>query len=244
MDTDTTPAAPATRPTDSGVPVPAVPSWPILSAVEARVMGALIEKELTTPDYYPLTPNALVAACNQKNNRDPVLQLDEASVVNATDTLREKKLLWLVTLAGNRVAKYRHAFLDVYHVPDSSVALLAELLLRGPQTVAELRTRAERMHPYGDTATVEALLQELAAHTEGPFVVKLPREPGRREPRFAQLLCGPVAGAEAAAAAPVAAEPARAAWSVELARFAQLEQSVTELQARVLALETKLNQVM
>jgi hypothetical protein len=226
MDTDATPATPA---------------WPILSAVEARVLGALIEKELTTPDYYPLTLNALVAACNQKNNREPVLQIDEAAAGAATDTLREKKLVWLVTLAGGRVAKYRHAFLEVYHVPDASVALLAELLLRGPQTVAELRARAERMHPYADAAAVESLLHELAAHAEGPFVVKLPREPGRRESRYAQLLCGPVTvAAEAAPAVP----PARVTGIAELERFAQLEQSVADLQARVLALETKLNQVL
>ena len=225
------------------LPVSAAPSWPVLSAIEARVLGALIEKELTTPDYYPLTLNALVAACNQKNNRDPVLQLDENSVLTATDTLREKKLLWLVTLAGNRVAKYRHAFLDVYHVPDASVALLAELLLRGPQTVAELRARAERMHPYADIAAVESLLQELASHREGPFVVRLAREPGRREPRTAQLLCGPLAAPEAASLQPI--EPVRAAVAPEVAaRLTQLEQRVTDLLARVQALETKLNQVL
>lgn len=217
--------------------VPSAPSWPILSALEARVLGALIEKELTTPDYYPLTPNALVAACNQKNNRDPLMQLGESDIVYATDTLREKKLAWLVTLAGNRVAKYRHAFLDVYHVPDASVALLAELLLRGPQTVAELRTRGERMHPYADVAAVEALMQELATHKEGPFVVKLPREPGKREPRFAQLLCGPVAISECAptTTVPSAGEPSR---------LTQLEQTVADLQARVQALEAKLGQVL
>jgi len=220
---------------------PAAPAWPILSAVEARVLGALIEKELTTPDYYPLTLNALVAACNQKNNREPVLQVDEAAAVAATDTLREKKLVWLVTLAGGRVAKYRHAFLDVYHVPDASVALLAELLLRGPQTVAELRARAERMHPYADAAAVETLLHELAAHAEGPFVVKLAREPGRRESRYAQLLCGPVT---VTAEATPAVLPVRVAGSVELERFAQLEQRVEDLQARVLVLETKLTQVL
>jgi len=151
--------------------------------------------------------------------------------------------VWLVTLAGNRVAKYRHAFLDVYHVPDPAVALLAELLLRGPQTVAELRAHAERMHPYADVATVEALLQELSAHAEGPFVVRLPREPGRREPRYAQLLCGPVAAGEAAPAAS-ATRPEGPAGNVDPDRFAQLEQSVAGLQARVLALETKLNQVL
>lgn len=240
MDTEATSATVPAVP-----PVPA-PSWPTLSALEARVLGALMEKERSTPEYYPLTINSLVAACNQKNNRDPMMQLDEGTVGTATDTLRDKKLVWQITMAGSRVPKYRHSFTDVYHVPDAAVALLCELLLRGPQTVNELRTRAERMHPYADLAAVETLLRELATHAEGPFVVKLPRESGRREPRYAQLLCGPVAAAEATPAvlAVLATEPARAAWSVELARFAQLEQSVTELQARVQALETKLNQVM
>lgn len=249
MDSEATSAAVPPVPAVPSVPLvppvasPTAPGWPMLSAVEARVLGVLIEKELTTPDYYPLTLNALVAACNQKNNRDPVLQLDEGSVVNATDTLREKKLMWLVTLSGSRVAKYRHAFLDVYHVPDTSVALLAELLLRGPQTAAELRARAERMHPYADTAAVEALLQELVTHREGPFVMKLAREPGRRESRYAQLLGGPVAGAEAAPGT-TQVTPARASGGMDLERLAQLEQRVAELQERMVMLETKLNQVL
>ncbi len=217
-------------------------SWPILSAIEARVLGALIEKERTTPDYYPMTLNALMAACNQKNNRDPVLQLDEGTVLAATDALREKKLVWQMTLAGNRVVKYRHAFAEIYQVPDAAVALLAELLLRGPQTVAELRARAERMHPHADVAVVEALLQELAAHAGGALTVRLPREPGRREPRYAHLLCGPVAGAaaEAAPAAPATVLAGPAAQE----RIAELEQRVADLQARVLALESKLGQVL
>jgi len=232
METESTPVAPSVSSAPS-----ITPSWPILSAVEARVLGALIEKELTTPDYYPLTLNGLVAACNQKNNRDPVTQLNETDVIAATDGLREKKLMWLVTLAGSRSPKYRHAFLDVYHVPDASVALLCELLLRGPQTVAELRTRAERMHPYADVAAVETLMQELATHKEGPFVVRLPRESGRREARYAQLLCGPVVISEASSTAmpPTSAEPSR---------LTQLEQTVADLQARVQAMETKLGQVL
>ena len=231
---ETTPTHSAT---ESVSPATVPSGWPILSPVEARVLGALIEKQLTTPDYYPLTLNALVAACNQKNNRDPVLQFDEASALVATDTLREKKLAWQIFLAGNRVPKYRHAFTDIYHVPEESVPLLCELLLRGPQTVGELRTRCERMRPYADTAAVETLLQELAAHREGSFVVKLPRESGRREPRYAQLLCGPVAMPAAAPEAP--AEPARAFLQVGESRIAQLEQTVSELQARVQSLESK-----
>jgi uncharacterized protein YceH (UPF0502 family) len=234
MNLDPAPDTPATTPP---------PDWPILSPIEARVLGALIEKELTTPDYYPLTINALTAACNQKNNRDPVLQLTETSIIRATDTLREKKLVWLVTLAGSRVAKFRHAFLDVYHVPDASVALLCELLLRGPQTAAELRSRAERMHPYADTGTVESLLQELQTHGEGPFVVKLAREPGKREARFMHLLGGPIA--EATPAVPLSlAPPEPAPAAVEPDRLARLEEQLTAIQTRVGALEARLNQVL
>jgi uncharacterized protein YceH (UPF0502 family) len=207
--------------------------------VEARVLGALIEKERSTPEYYPLTINALLAACNQKNNRDPVLLLDEAAVSAATDTLRDKKLVWQMNLAGSRVPKYRHAFTDVYHVPDAAVALLAELLLRGAQTVAELRSRAERMHPYEDVASVDALLQELSRHPEGAFVARLAREPGKREARYTHLLCGPVATAGEAVAATQAP-----VVIVSPERLAQLEQTVAELQARITALETKLNQAL
>jgi len=223
-------------------PSPQSPSWPVLSPVEARVLGVLIEKELTTPDYYPLTLNALVAACNQKNNRDPVMQVDDTTALAATDTLREKKLAWQVFLAGNRVPKYRHAFLDVYRVPIDAVALLCELLLRGAQTAAELRSRAERLHAYPDVAGVEDLLGRLAAHAEGPFVARLSREPGRRESRYAHLLCGPVAAAAAGPQAAPSAEPVRV--TQEAARLAALEKSVAELQARLQALETRLNQVL
>jgi uncharacterized protein YceH (UPF0502 family) len=242
MDAEIIPAT--TVPAEPTTPTP--PEWPILSAIEARVLGALIEKERTTPDYYPLTINALTSACNQKNNRDPVLQLTETSIIRATETMREKKLVWLVTMAGSRVAKYRHAFLDVYHVPDSAVALLSELLLRGPQTAAELRARAERMHPYADTATVEALLQELQAHREGPFVVKLAREPGKREARFMHLLGGPVAVTETTPApfSTSASEPAYGAPAIDPARLTQLEETLAALQAKVQALEEKLNQVL
>jgi uncharacterized protein YceH (UPF0502 family) len=233
----TAPAEPTTTTT---------PEWPILSAIEARVLGALIEKERTTPDYYPLTINALTSACNQKNNRDPVLQLTETSIIRATETMREKKLVWLVTMAGSRVAKYRHAFLDVYHVPDTAVALLSELLLRGPQTAAELRARADRMQPYADTATVEALLQELQTHPEGPFVVKLAREPGKREARYMHLLGGPVASTEAPPTPCVTSfgEPAYGTSAIDPARLTQLEENLAALQARVQALEDKLNQVL
>ena len=243
MNTETTPVATPATPAIPDETAPVAASWPTLSPVEARVLGALIEKQYTTPDYYPLTLNALVAACNQKNNRDPMTQFDDAIVLAATDTLREKKLAWQVFLAGNRVPKYRHAFTDVYHVPDETVPLLCELMLRGPQTAAELRTRGERMHAYTDVASVEALLQQLVTHREGVFAVKLPRESGRRESRFAHLLSGPVAAAAAAPTSPPA-EPVRVTWTQEAARLTQMEQALADLQARVQALEKKLDAVL
>ncbi len=243
MDSPLNTPAPAIDPVAAALPLP---DWPLLNAHEARVLGALVEKQLTTPDYYPLTMTALLAACSQKNNRDPVMQVNEAEAIAALDNLRERKLAWQVFLAGNRVPKYRHAFTDVYHVPEAAVAVLAELLLRGPQTAAELRQHVERMQPFPDVAAVEALLQALAEHPEGPFVTRLPREPGRREARYAQLLGGPPAGgAEPAAAATEAIAPGGALPPAS--RLERLEQAVAtlttrldELQARFEALSRQL----
>jgi uncharacterized protein YceH (UPF0502 family) len=229
--------------TDGSPTVPAPLPWPVLTTDEARVLGALVEKQLTTPEYYPLTLNALLAACNQKNNRDPVMALDETAVVLALDGLREKKLAWQVFLAGNRVAKYRHAVTDVYHVPDACVPLLAELLLRGPQTAAELRLRAERMHAYADVAEVEAHLQGIAGHAEGPFVARLARETGRREPRWAQLLCGPVAAAAVTPAASGEAIPAPTVVAPAVARLDRLEQEVADLKAQVAAMQARFEEL-
>ena len=230
MNITETPAIPPTAPAPSACPT--------LTTDEARVLGALIEKQLTTPEYYPLTLNALIAACNQKNNRDPLMTLDESAVALALESLRDKKLAWQVSLAGNRVPKYRHSFADVYRVPDECVPLLAELLLRGPQTAAELRTRAGRMHAYGDLAAVEALLQGLADHGEGPFAVKLAREAGRREARWAQLLCGPVA-ASAAAGEPAPAQVLTSAGS----RLDRLEQEVADLKTQLAGLQARLEEI-
>ncbi len=226
MNISETPALPTAAPSS--------PAWSALTADEARVLGALIEKQLTTPEYYPLTLNALLAACNQKNNRDPLMALDESAVALALESLRDKKLVWQVSLAGNRVPKYRHSFADLYHVPEECVPLLTELLLRGPQTAAELRTRAGRMRAYGEVAAVEALLQGLADHGDGPFAVKLAREAGRREARWAQLLCGPVAVSAAAG------EPAPAQNSVSAgSRLERLEGEVAALKAHLTALQAR-----
>ena len=182
-----------------------------LDPVEARVLACLIEKEITTPEYYPLTLNALVAACNQKSNRDPVMQLSEADLVQALDRLRSRTLAWESTSTATRVPKYRQGVRDALPLPPQQWAVLCALMLRGPQTAAELRVHAGRFAPFADTGEVLAALQALTTRAEGPLVVKLPRVTGQREERFAHLLCGAVAvdAQPAAAAAEVGAERER-----------------------------------
>jgi uncharacterized protein YceH (UPF0502 family)/8-oxo-dGTP pyrophosphatase MutT (NUDIX family) len=202
----------------------------LLSAVEARVLGSLIEKELTTPEYYPLTLKALVAACNQKNNRDPEMALDEKTVVRALDSLREKRLAWEVSQAASRVPKYQHDLTRAIPVAAEAVAVLCELLIRGPQTVGELRTHTERMQRFESLEAVEAVLRGMAEREEGPLVARLRRETGRREPRFAHLLCGPIETGEEPA--PVA-EPARAQVLAENERLAKLETELAGMKAEL-----------
>ena len=164
----------------------------LLNDVEARVFGSLIEKSVTTPDYYPLTLNALVAACNQKNNRDPVMCLDEKAVVRALDAMRDRQLAWQVSAAGSRVFKYKHNLESRFAWTDEQRGIMCELILRGPQTAGELRTHCERLCKLPDVPQVETILQGLAEYKDGALVVKLPKEPGCREHRFAHLLCGDV----------------------------------------------------
>jgi uncharacterized protein YceH (UPF0502 family) len=209
-----------------------------LTPVEARVLACLCEKEAATPDNYPLTLNALVAACNQKSNRDPVMQLDATDVVRALDSLRDRQLVWEAMVAGSRVPKYQHRFRDRLNLSECQLALLCELILRGPQTPGELRTHASRLAPFESIAAVQAVLDELAARDDGPFVVLLPREPGKREQRHAHLLCGPVDIPEPSVTAP--AEPAREAVRKEDERLETLESRVLELQQEVAALRERL----
>ena len=164
-----------------------------LSLLEARVLGVLIEKAHTVPDSYPLSLNSLTLGCNQKTARDPVLNASEADVQGATDALRSLSLVF--ESSGSRVTRYEHNLGRALGLPSQSVALPAVLMLRGPQTVSELRTNSERLHRFADLSSVEAFLDELAARADekgGPLVVKLARAPGARESRWAQLLCGPV----------------------------------------------------
>jgi uncharacterized protein YceH (UPF0502 family) len=175
-----------------------------LDPVEARVIGSLIEKSMTTPEQYPLSLNALVNACNQKSSREPVMQLDEVTVQNTVDGLTRRYLIRQKSGYGGRVAKYHHRLyndeIGDFRFDEQEVALVCLLLLRGPQTPGELRTRAARLYAFEDVAQVETALRRLATYEQGPFVVKLPREPGRREARYAHLFSGEVeipAGVEA-----------------------------------------------
>ena len=206
-----------------------------LTAEEARVLGVLVEKQITTPEYYPLSLHALTAACNQKNNRDPVTAFDERTVVRALDELREKRLASLISEAGARVPKYRHAFPETFGLDALDTALLCELLLRGPQTPGELRQRAARMVEIADPAQVETALEALIAVKH--LVVKLPRQPGRKECRYQHTLCGVPALDVAEPSVP--AEPARLAVAAENERLAKLEAESAALRADLDALRAQ-----
>ena len=157
--------------------------------MEARVLGALLEKEITTPDYYPLSLNSLVNACNQKSNRDPVTNLDEDSVRDALRTLHDNSLARSVSAADSRVTKYEHRLQEAFNFDRREAALFCELLLRGPQTPGELRTRAERMHQFDDLSEAQSALQRLM-NREPPLVKVLARQPGTKESRYIHLLSG------------------------------------------------------
>ncbi len=163
----------------------------ILSETEARVLGSLVEKQLTTPEYYPLTLNALTAACNQKSNRDPVMSLNDTAILAAVDVLRDKNLVYLYYGSSSRAVKYKHMMPSVYELDAAGVALVAVLLLRGPQTLGELRERTGRLHEFGGLGEVQEALDGLIRRDE-PLVIKLERQPGQKEARFAHLLSGEV----------------------------------------------------
>ncbi|MDQ2946070.1 MAG: YceH family protein [Acidobacteriota bacterium] len=175
-----------------------------LYPVEIRVLGALIEKEITTPEYYPLSLNALVNACNQKSNRDPVVSFDEDTVLEGIDSLRDKRFATIITGAGSRVPKYAHRFSETLNLGRREIAVLCELMLRGPQTIGELRTRTERMHRFDDLSEVESIIERLPE-----MIVKLPRRPGEKESRYAHLFGGPVQLQEAIVEAPTASRQDR-----------------------------------
>ncbi|MBI4754843.1 MAG: YceH family protein [Betaproteobacteria bacterium] len=200
---------------------------PHLSLIEARVLGVLVEKQHTVPDTYPLSLNALVAGCNQRSSRDPVLNASEAEVQEAVDSLRARDLV--IESSGSRVARHSHNMGRVLQLPPPAVALLATLMLRGSQTAGELRINSERLYRFADISTVEAFLQELAGRSAGAMVVELARRPGERENRWAHLLSGMQTVEDAALAEEVRAGMKPAGDGAQAAT----------LQARVLALETE-----
>lgn len=209
-----------------------------LTSIEARVLGCLVEKELTTPEYYPLTLNSLIAACNQKSNRDPGMLLNDTDVVRALDSLRDQKLAWEVTSNVGRTPKYQHGLREAMKLSPLQLAILCELLVRGPQTAGELRTHASRMAELPGIDHVLTVLGELIQRAEGPLAAKMAREPGKREERYAHLLSGPVA--EADSLPRPAPEPARLIVAAENERLAKLETEVAALHVELAAVKDDL----
>ena len=207
----------------------------ILSEVETRVLGSLVEKELTTPDYYPLSLNALLNACNQKSNRDPVMNLNENAVSQALRSLDKEGLAGRADGMDNRVTKFEHRLQEAFNFDRREIAILCELLLRGPQTPGELRSRADRMHPFDDLGQVQSTLQRLAQR-EPPLVKMLPRQPGTKESRYAHLLSGDVQ-IQAPEATPEA-DVSHSAADGE--RIARLENELSALQNEVANLKQQL----
>jgi hypothetical protein len=197
--------------------------------MEARVLGALLEKEITTPDYYPLSLNSLVNACNQKSNRDPVMNVDEDSVRDALRTLQDNSLARSVSAAESRVTKYEHRLQEAFNFDRREAALFCELLLRGPQTTGELRTRAERMHAFDDLSEAQSALQRLM-NREAPLVKVLARQPGTKESRYIHLLSGdekPVSSTAGRCEAPAAVE------GEKMDRFSRMSSEMAELRRDV-----------
>ena len=209
-----------------------------LTPIEARVLGALIEKEITTPEYYPLSLNALTNACNQKSNRDPVIHLEESEVRKALNHLEYQSLVRSVSSTDSRVTKFEHRLQDAFNFYRPEVAIVCELLLRGPQTPGELRTHASRMHAFEDLESVHSALSRLEKR-EPPLVTVLPRQPGMKEARYAHLLgdAPPVAPAPPPYTTGARDDETAAASSAErieslVVEVAQLRQQIADLQSQ------------
>jgi uncharacterized protein len=204
----------------------------VLNEVEVRVLAALWEKEITTPEYYPLSVNALINACNQKSNREPVMTLEEGAVRTALRTLDDNSLSRAVSAADSRVTKYEHRLQEAFNFDRREAAVFCELLLRGAQTPGELRSRAERMHHFDDLSEVQSALQRLM-NREPPLVKVLPRQPGTKESRYIHLLSGEPERAAPAAAQERAAAAPREAGGKDSSRLESLESEVADLRKDV-----------
>lgn len=207
----------------------------ILTSAEVRVLGSLIEKEITTPEYYPLTLNALTNACNQISNRDPVVSFDEKTVARALEGLREKKLAWMVTGVG-RVPKYEHRFSEALQLAEQEIAVLCVLMLRGPQTVGEIRGRTGRLYEFKELEEVELTLQALMA-SQPPLVLRLPRQPGTKESRYAHLLAGEISIEEREATPRL--EPATLEVRQENERLSRLESELAQVRTELEEVKTQ-----
>lgn len=213
---------------------------PPLTDVEVRILGALLEKEVTTPEYYPLSLNALLSACNQTTNRDPVMRLDEDTATHHIIVLRRGGLLRQIQPVGSRVTRFEHLMAEELKLDARQLAVLGVLMLRGPQTPGELHARTARLASFADLAEMEEVLQSLIAREPEPLVARLARRPGQKEIRYAHLLSGEPAQADAAEMADEPARPVRRA-SADDGRVAALEQTVEALQAEVAALRAELD---
>ena len=209
----------------------------VLNEIEVRVLGALVEKQVTTPEYYPLTLNALTLACNQKNNRSPVTSYSENEVANALETLREKNLTYVFHGSTSRVPKYKHVMPEVMHLNPAETALMCVLMLRGPQTVGELRGNAARLHVFSSLEEVDATVNALIVHDPDPLVVRLSRQPGQKEARFAHLL----SGAPSEEITAVASESRTShSGKRDRERIEELEQAISDLTGEVETLKQQL----
>jgi uncharacterized protein len=208
----------------------------VLSEIEARVLASLVEKQITTPEYYPLTLNSLTTACNQKNNRNPVTAYSEDQVSQALEILREKNLAYVFYGSTSRVPKYKHVMPEVLHLSPPEVALICVLILRGPQTPGELRGNASRLHEFHSLEEIEQTLNDLMSRDGEPLVVRLPRQAGQKEIRFAHLLCGDVVIDESAESI----LPRRPTAASQTDRLTKLEEEISALKGLVEELRQQL----
>jgi uncharacterized protein len=205
-----------------------------IDPIAVRILGALMEKENTTPDYYPLTLNALINACNQKSNREPVMQLSEDAVMTALDDLKIKHFIWQRTVHGARANKYEHNLKSFFDFNEKQMAVVCTLLLRGPQTIGEIRQRTDRMCSFESLEEAESIIRSLISWDDGPLVLELPRQPGRKEPRFVHLFSGKQWAEQFATASEAPSEAVSApSGPSENNRISDLENSVSDLQIQI-----------
>jgi hypothetical protein len=216
----------------------------VFSTEEARVLGSLMEKQMTTPEYYPMSPNALKNACNQKSNRYPVVEYDDEIIQSAIDSLRKKSMLTIVSGAGSRVRKYEHRMKEVFFLSQKEMATICILMLRGPQTVGEIRGRSERMAEFTDLADVEKTLNDLMAESRNPkaLVKQLPVFPGQKEHRFVHLLCGEPEIEPRKAGAEAVANANAGMVQIGKSKITELEEKVEELSRELLELKEQFQQ--